>query len=142
MDRIIREQYFMDLEEEYLLGGASFSEWCTYISESVYTAFVNGADLATVITSVCCIETYLRTESSQNGKESLAELINKDPFLLEDEKEQLHTLRKYRNRWVHAGEISDIIFEDHEEEIRRKTKEMAYLSVKLLLKVLFSNPYV
>ena len=47
-----REQYWINLEDELLTGGTSFAEWCTYISKSVYSAFINKADLATIIPPV------------------------------------------------------------------------------------------
>lgn len=61
-----REDYFIKQEEELLVGGAAFSEWCTFISKSVYDAFINGADLAAIITAVTCIETYLKTENPKS----------------------------------------------------------------------------
>lgn len=60
MDKAAREEYFLAQEDELLKEGAAFSEWCTFISKSVYDAFVNGADLATIITALVCIETYLK----------------------------------------------------------------------------------
>ena len=35
-----RENYFLEQEEALLKGGTAFSEWCTFISKSVYDAFV------------------------------------------------------------------------------------------------------
>ena len=72
MNRSDREKYFIEQEEKLLIGGAAFSEWCTFISKSVYDAFINGADLATVITALACIETYFRTEDVLSRKRTYA----------------------------------------------------------------------
>lgn len=79
-----------------MLSGVSFSEWCTFISKSVYDAFVNGADLATVITSMACIKTYIKTEDPENKDKRLTQLIDEASFLNEVEIENLHLLRRYR----------------------------------------------
>lgn len=136
-----RECFWMAQEESLLLGGAAFSEWCTFISKSVYDAFVNGADLATVITSIACIETYFKTETTEDKNKSLAQIIDESDFSEED-KNNLHLLRKCRNSWVHADRIDDkeILLDD--TKFILEAEKMAILSVKMLLKVLFSNPFV
>lgn len=142
MNRAEREEYFLQQEDELLKGGAAFSEWCTFISKSVYDAFVNGADLATVITAVVCIETYLKTENMGSKNKNLAQLIDEEPFLSDDEKEQLHILRKYRNGWVHADRLDDTDLLKDEEPYSKELENMAFLSIKMLLTVLFSHPFI
>ena len=137
-----REDYFLEQEEALLKGGAAFSEWCTFISKSVYDAFVSGADLATVITAVACIEAYFRTESMYTGKMNLATLIDKVSFLSEEEKSQLHELRRYRNRWVHLHELDDSDILKDEDKYLKEAEQMSFLAVKLLLTVLFSCPFI
>lgn len=145
MNRAERETYFREQEELLLKGGAAFSEWCTFISKSVYDAFVNGADLAAIITAVTCIETYFKTESPESSKKSLAELIDGAFGLSHEEREDLHLLRRYRNKWVHAGRLddshdSDLLLNEHKYE--EELEEMAFLSVRMMLIVLFSNPFI
>lgn len=142
MNRNEREKYFLKQEDELLKGGVAFSEWCTLISKSVYDAFVNGADLATIITATTCIETYLKTENPGSNKKNLAQLIDAEPFLSDEEKSQLHILRKYRNGWVHADRLDDSDLLENEEKYQKELEEMALLSVKMLLTVLFSHPFV
>jgi hypothetical protein len=137
-----REIYFFEQEEEALRGGASFSEWCTFISRSVYDAFVNGADLATIITAVTCIETCFITESPECKNRSLAQLIDAETFLSEEEKTQLHILRKYRNSWVHSDRIDVSELLENENKYQNELEDMALLSVRMLLIVLSSNPCV
>lgn len=142
MNRDERERYFVEQEDKLLRGGVSFSEWCTFISKSVYDAFVNGADLATVITSMACIETYFKTEDPKNKDKSLAQLINEASYLDEEEIVNLHLLRRYRNSWVHADRLDDTEILDDDTAFYAEAEEMAILSVKMLLKVLFSNPWI
>lgn len=137
-----REVFFLKQEEELLKGGAAFSEWCIFISKSVYDAFVNGADLATILTAVTCIETYLKTEDPNSKKKTLAQLIDEAFGLSDQEKEELHILRKYRNGWVHSDRLDDSDLLEHEEKYLKELEDMALIAVRLLLTVLFSNPFV
>lgn len=142
MNKAEREEYFFQQEDELLKGGAAFSEWCTFISKSVYDAFVNGADLATIITAVTCIETYLKTENLDSKKKNLSQLIDEEPFLSDEDKSQLHILRKYRNGWVHADRLDDIDLLENEERYQQELETMALLSIRMLLIVLFSHPFI
>ncbi len=142
MNKAEREEYFMQQEDKLLKGGATFSEWCTFISKSVYDAFVNGADLATIITAVTCIETYLKTENLDSKRKNLAQLIDEEPFLSDEDKSQLHILRKYRNGWVHADRLDDTDLLENEEQYHQELERMALLSIKMLLTVLFSYPFI
>lgn len=142
MNRDERERYFAEQEDTLLRGGVSISEWCTFISKSVYDAFVNGADLATVITSMACIETFFKTEYPENKDKSLAQLIDEASFLDEEEIENLHLLRRYRNSWVHADRLDDTEILTDDTAFYTEAEEMAILSVKMLLTVLFSNPWI
>lgn len=142
MDRTERENFFLEQEEKLLIGGAVFSEWCTFISKSVYDAFVNGADLATIITAVVCIETYYRTENPESKNKSLSQLIDESSFLSEDDKSQLQILRKYRNSWVHADRLDDTEILEGSEEYLHELEHMSFLAVRMLLTVLFSCPFI
>lgn len=137
-----RMQYFIDLEDELLLGGVAFSEWCTFILKSVYDAFIGGADLATIITVTACIETYFITENSNDKGKNLAKLIEEADFLSDKEKVSLHKLRKYRNSWVHVDRIDDSDLLINEQRYDKEVEEMSILSIRLLHIVLFSNPFV
>jgi Uncharacterized conserved protein len=141
-DKTYREQYFLEQEELLLKGGASFSEWCTFISKSVYDAFVNGADLATIITAMACIETYLKAEIDEYRNNNLVSLIDTYPFFNEEVKQQLHRLRKYRNSWVHDDSIDDVPILSNQPQYIEEVEKMAFLAVKLMLTVLFSQPYI
>ena len=137
-----REQYWIDLEDEILQGGAAFSEWCTYISKDVYIAFVNGANLSTIVMALACIETYLKTENFERKRQPLSKMIDDEEALCDEEKQSLHELRKYRNKWVHMYNADDRDILDNERQITDEAEKMAFLAVKILLTVLFSNQFV
>ena len=144
MTQEAREQYLTDLEKELLLGGASFSEWCTFIAKDTETAFIHGADLSTVVMSLACIETYLKTESPELQKQSLYSLVGNETSLSAEEKHSLNKLRRYRNRWIHCSidDLDDAAILENESDFIREAEEMACLAVKMLLTVLFLNQYV
>ena len=137
-----RAQYWIDLEDNLLIGGAAYSEWCNFIAKDAYTAFVHCADLSTVVMSLACIETYLKTESPDMQSQPLHSVINNECMLCDDEKETLHNLRRYRNKWVHLYNLDDDEILQKEEHFIAETERMACLAVKMLLTVLFSNQFV
>src|SRR3569833_2207802 len=101
-----RSRNLFELDNELLRGGVSLSEWCNFIVCETDTAFVAGADLATVITALAAIEPYLRAEYPLQGNTKLFDLIEKAP-LADDLKQEIHVVRKYRNRWVHVADPQD-----------------------------------
>lgn len=137
-----RQAYLDALDDKLLKGGGILSEWCSIVVRHVDMAFVNGAHLAAILTAVSAIETYLRSEQSPDGKERLVELIdNADidgPLKLD-----LHTLRKYRNRWVHVdnpwddGELLSSP-EAAEEELER----MALFALHTLRRTIYSSQWI
>ena len=98
-----RWEHLNKLDEELLKGGVILSEWCSFIVRDADTAFASGAHLASILTAVSGIETYLRSEHSASAKNRLFKLVDEssiDPKLKRD----LHRLREYRIKWVHFGE--------------------------------------
>ena len=128
--------------DKYLVGGASFSEWSVFISKSFYTSFVNGADLSAIITALACIESFFRTEDPSSKNKKLYELINECTFLNDEEKNNLHCLRQFRNQWVHLDDCDDSSIIKNEGYYEKECENMAFLSVEVLFAVLFSNPFI
>jgi hypothetical protein len=52
------------LDDQYLKGWGILSQWCSSIIRDADVAFVNGAHLVPILTSVSGIGTYLRSEYS------------------------------------------------------------------------------
>jgi hypothetical protein len=98
--------YIAFLDETMLKGGVTLSEWCIVIIQEADLAFVGGANLATVLTAMAGIETYLRSEYGSNHREGLAELTKLSP-ISDELKVEIDSLRIYRNRWVHVRDPND-----------------------------------
>lgn len=130
------------LDEELLKGGVIISEWCSFIVREADVAFAAGADLASILTAVSGIETYLRSEHSETSKERLVELINRasiDAGLKND----LHILRKYRNKWVHIDEPwNDSNLLERPEETELELERMALFAARALRRTIYENPWV
>jgi len=121
---------------------ASSAEWCSFIVREADIAFVRSAHLASILTAVAGIETYLRSEYTENSKQTLYKLIEQssiDSTLQTD----LHTLRKYRNKWVHVKEpCRDEKLLEQPEKIEKELEEMALFAVKALRRTIYMNPWI
>lgn len=137
-----RRKHLIALDDELLKGGAILSEWCTFIVRNADTAFAAGAYLAAILTAVSGIETYLRSEYSVTRKERLVELINQaeiDTSLKAD----LHSLRKYRNKWVHVDNPwKDDELLEHSQIVEGQLEEMAFFAVRTLRRTIYENQCV
>jgi hypothetical protein len=142
MDYEGRWELLAKLDEELLKGGVILSEWCSFIVCEADTAFCSGTHLASILTAVSGIETYLRSEHSVSGKERLVDLINNasiDSALKDD----LHTLRKYRNKWVHVNDPwddQDLI--KNPENTEHELEQMAFFAVRVLRRTIYENQWV
>jgi len=137
-----REQYWLDLEESLLVGGAAYSEWCNFIAKDTYTAFIHGADLSSIVMSLACIETYLKTENPDLRKQPLSLLIDNESLLSDNERQILHKLRRYRNKWVHMYDLNDDEILENEASFSHEAEEMSCLAVKMLLTILFIDQFI
>jgi hypothetical protein len=145
MDEEDKWDYINDLDEELLQGGVILSEWTTFLVKDAETAFCADANLASILACQAAIESHLRfdyfdsTESRGWGFYQLIE--NAD---LKDElKKELHELRTFRNKWVHVkdpSDDSDLLErpEYHENEL----SEVAKKSIRTMLKILYSQPWI
>lgn len=137
-----RWNFLVSLDEELLQGGVILSEWCAFLTRESDTAFANGLYLASILTAMSAIETYLRSEDAEGSKKRLVKLID-DSGLESEFVDDLHKLRKYRNQWVHVSEPwedQDLIQnpKEHEDEL----EQMAILGVKALRRTIYSNPWL
>lgn len=130
------------LDQELLRGGVILSEWCSFIVREADVAFASGAHLASILTAVSGIETYLRSEYFETGKERLVELINR-ASLDNDLKDDLHVLRKYRNKWVHVDESwNDANLLERPEETEQELERMALFAARALRRTIYENQWV
>lgn len=137
-----RWEYLISLDEELLQGGVILPEWCSFIVREADIAFTAEANLASILTAVSAIETYLKAEYSTTGNEKLVKLIDQasiDPDLRTD----LHTVRRFRNKWVHVDDPWDdkMLIEmpdDYEDELAN----MAFFAMRCLRRTIYENPIV
>lgn len=137
-----RWDHLIALDEELLKGGVILPEWCSFIVREADIAFVGGAHLASIFVAVAGVETYLRAEYSNGKRERLAALIDSSPIdaVL---KQDLHALRKYRNKWVHVDEPwNDSALLEKPEETESKLEEMAFFAVRTLRRTIYENPWI
>jgi len=137
-----RWNLIIELDEALLKGGVVLSEWCTFIVKEADTAFARGAFLASIITAVSGIETYLRSEYGSNETKNLYDLINQAS--IEDGlKQDLHTLRKYRNKWVHVNDPwDDEKLIEAPEEFERELEHMAFFAARALRRTIYENQWI
>ncbi|MBB1162993.1 hypothetical protein [Aquariibacter albus] len=137
-----RWDHLLALDEELLKGGAILSEWCSFIVRESDLAFVVGAHLASILTAVSGIETYLRSEYAKTTKDKLFVLIDQAPI---DSalKNDLHMLRKYRNKWVHVDEPwEDGPLLETPEQFEKELEEMALFAARCLRLTIYENQWV
>ncbi|MCK4355830.1 hypothetical protein KAW44_01970 [Candidatus Bipolaricaulota bacterium] len=134
-------EFLVDLDETLLQGGAVLSEWATFLIKDADIAFVNGAHLACIITTLAGIETHLRGEAGLS-KHRLVDLIDQAD-LEEDLKEELHLLRRYRNKWVHiADPWADEALLDSAESYETELEGMAKRCAVALRRTIYTNPWI
>lgn len=137
-----RYEFLLRLDEELLLGGAMFSEWCTLIVRECDLAFVAGADLATIITATAGIETYLRAEYGSAKRLTFAELISRAP-IASQLAEDMHKLRRYRNGWVHiANPEDDSKASIDDPAIDEELATWAVFAQRVLRRTLYENQWI
>lgn len=142
MNREERLAYLADLDKKLLAGGVILPEWCSFIVREADTAFVGSAHLASILAAVSGIETYLRSEYAQTGKERLVKLIDDSSFQ-EKFKDDLQLLRKYRNKWVHVDEPwHDADLLERPKETERELEQMALFAVRILRETIYENQWV
>lgn len=134
-------QYLVDLDDQLLQGGVILSEWATFLIKDADTAFACGAHLASIIAGMAGVETHLRGESG-GSKQRFVELID-DSDLEEDLKQELHTLRRYRNKWVHVPDPwDDASLLESPEKHETELEEMARRCAAALRRTLYTNPWI
>lgn len=137
-----RWEYLNELDDTMLKGGVVLSGWCTFIVQEADIAFVKGAMLASIITATSGIETYLRSEYGKTKRETLHGLINSAPIDIQL-KQDIHSLRKYRNGWVHVEEPwQDRELERTSEQLMAELEEMAMFAAKTLRRVIYESQWV
>ncbi len=134
-------EYLVELDEKLLQGGVILSEWATYLIKDADLAFVGGAHLASIITSIAGVETHRRGEVD-SSKQRLVDLIEQSD-LEYDLKQELQLLRKYRNKWVHVADPwDDEALLDFPEKHEAELEEMDKRRISALRRTIYTNPWI
>ncbi|HQN65516.1 MAG TPA: hypothetical protein PLR90_09220 [Methylophilus sp.] len=137
-----RWSFLNALDDELLKGGVILSEWCSFVVCESDTAFANGAHLASIITAVSAIETYLKSEYPANKDDKLVALINQAEINSELKKD-IHILRKYRNKWVHVDDPwNDENLLANRSQVEAELENMALFAAKTLRRTIYENQWV
>jgi hypothetical protein len=139
-----KRAFIFELDEELLKGGIILSEWTTFLAKDAEEAFCLGANLASILTAVAAIESHLKFESyGINDKpNSLYELIENCGFP-EFLKNDLHSLRRYRNKWIHVKDPhEDQYLQDTPDLFEQELEGMAKFAMTVMLKVFYQNQFV
>jgi hypothetical protein len=140
-----RRDYINKLDDELLMGGVMLSEWSTFLIRDADDAFCSGANLAAILVSQAAIESHLRYEYIDNPaatKLSFYALIEQSP-IPDALKAELHTLRKYRNKWVHVNdpnEDADLL--KRPEYYEKELEQMALLAIRVLREVIYQEQWL
>lgn len=137
--------FIIALDEELLLGGVVLSEWSTFLARDAEIAFCSGANLSALLTAQAAIESHLRYEFFDAKKTKgwcFSKLIN-HVLLPADLKNNLHLLRRFRNKWVHVDnpeKDSDLLERPdyHADELEK----MAKLAIESMLRILYLEQFV
>lgn len=137
-----RTALLLQLDDKLLKGGVVLSEWCAFLVRESDEAFEAGAYLASLLTALAAIETFLRSEVPGGKKKRLVDLIEAsglDPQLIGT----LSDLRLYRNKWVHVDDPSN----DEEllrspEVIEQELESKAFAGIRALRRVVYSRQWV
>jgi hypothetical protein len=138
-------EFITKLDEELLLGGVILSEWSSFLIRDADEAFCAGAHLAAILAAQAAMECHLRHEYSSGGTQAklgFFNLIESAP-LPDDLRADLHTVRRYRNRWVHVhdpGSDDDLLQrpEYYDEELER----MASIAIRAMRRVIYLEQFV
>ena len=148
-EQVMTEQekwdYILALDEELLIGGVILSEWSTFLARDAENAFCAGAHLSAILAAQAAVESHLRYEyfdPAESKGWGLFQLLDRAP-VPNDLKDDLHTLRCFRNQWVHVGDPSeDSHLLEKPEYHEAKLEEMAKLAIRSMLRVLYLEQFV
>jgi hypothetical protein len=137
--------YILALDEELLKGGVMLSEWSTFLARDAEAAFCSGASLAAILAAQAAVESHLRYEYLDPVAAKgwgLYKMLDSVPMPV-DLKDDLHRLRRFRNKWVHVEDPSrDEYLLERPEYHSLELEEMAKLAMRSMLRVLYSEQWL
>lgn len=143
-----RWNHLSSLEDEYLVGGYIQSEIVSELVRNAQLAFVYDAPIAAILSTQAALEAHLRWEfwpgeRSASGFANLIDRAFNEGLIDSTIRTRLHWLRKIRNKWVHVVDpTDDAELLDSPDMSMRVLRRQARLSMQLLARVLYLNPWV
>lgn len=135
-------KFINKLDEELLKGGIMLSEWSTFLISDADVAFTSGAHLSAILTSLAAVESHLRYEYDNNKNRRLVDLID-EASIEGDLHEDLHLLRKYRNKWVHVNDPwQDDDLLTNPDKYGEELEKMACLAIKSMRRCIYTTQWV
>lgn len=140
-----KSEFIVSLDERYLKGGVVLSEWTASLVRDADTAFCSGAFLSAILSAQAAMECHLRYEySSYHNSDFLGfyDLIEQSPIEAEL-REELHRIRRFRNRWVHVKDPHDddelLEFPEYHQ---KHIEEFATATIEQLRRVIYLEQFV
>jgi hypothetical protein len=142
MNESERMEQLQTLDDNLLKGAVILSEWCSHIIYQADLAFIGGAYLGAILVAVSAVETYLHAEYPEGGNARLVDLVER-AGLHSTLKEDLHKLRRYRNRWVHVSEPwKDEALLARPEAVSQELEQMALFAIHTLRRTIYENQWI
>jgi hypothetical protein len=140
-----KRSYILELDEKLLKGGIILSEWPTFLAKDAEEAFCLGANLASILAAQAAIESHLRFEhydSDEKKNSAFHELIENSDFP-EQLKNDLHLLRRYRNKWVHVKDPNeDLNLLEKPSLFEEEIEAMAKHAMRVMLGAFYQKQFV
>ena len=138
-------EFITKLDDELLLGGLMLSEWSSFLIRDADEAFCAGAHLAAILAAQAAMECHLRHDYSPNSTQKnlgFFDLIERSS-LPDNLRADLHTVRRYRNRWVHVNDPdSDDNLLERPEYYNEELERMAKLAIRSMRRVIYLEQFV
>ena len=138
-------EFLTGLDDELLLGGANVSEWAAFLIRDADEAFCAGANLAAILAAQAAMECHLRQDycaGNKSSKRGFYDLIQ-GTALPDDLRADLHTIRAYRNKWVHVDEPeADENLLTRPKYYHEELERMAKLAIRSMRRVIYLDQFV
>lgn len=134
-------KYIISLDDTYLKGAVSFSEWTAFLVRDADIAYAHGANISCIALCMAAVEAYLKEAVGANKSMNLFSLIQ-TASLDDDLKIKLQGMRKIRNGWVHIQPSDDRSALESPCQYEQELDSDARQALRCMRRVLYSSPFV
>jgi len=121
------------------------SEWSGLLIRDADEAFCAGAYLAAILAAQAAMECHLRYEFLLEDRHANIGFFNliETSRIPDDLRADLHTIRRYRNRWVHVHDpSSDADLLQRPDYYGEELERMAVLAITSMRRVIYLEQWV